>query len=87
MGAALALWHIDLNNPRDVNLVDAVAGSILAYEYSQKEIENELNQKGAKFEILDLDELINKTDTKVFFRRCYRMVSRKNGIWTKSIRS
>ena len=63
LGAALALWHIDLNNPRDVNLVDDMSGSYLGPEFSQKEIENELNQKGAKFDILDEDELINKTAT------------------------
>ena len=61
LGAALALWHIEQNNPRIVNLNDDMKGSYLGPEYSQKEIEDELLKKGAKFNVLNEEELINKT--------------------------
>jgi len=61
LGAALALWHIEQNNPRIVNLNDDMKGSYLGPEYSQKEIEEELLKKGAKFNVLNEEELINKT--------------------------
>ena len=61
LGAALALWHIDQNNPRKINPNDSMQGSYLGPEYSQIEIENELKKLGAKFEILSSDELLKKT--------------------------
>ena len=61
LGAALALWHIEQNNPRIVNLNDDMKGSYLGPEYSQKEIEDELLKNGAKFNVLNEEELINKT--------------------------
>ena len=59
LGAALALWHIDQNNKRDVNLNDDMHGSYLGPNYSQNEIEKELSKNGAKFEVLDDEDLIN----------------------------
>ena len=61
LGAALALWHIEQNNPRIVNLKDNMQGSYLGPEYTQKNIENKLLDLGAKFETLDEDDLLNKT--------------------------
>jgi len=61
LGAALALWHIEQNNPRIVNPNDDMKGSYLGPEYSQKEIEDELLKNGAKFNVLNEEELINKT--------------------------
>ena len=61
LGAALALWHIDQNNKRDVNLNDDMHGSYLGPNYSQNEIEKELSKNGAKFEVLDNEDLINST--------------------------
>ena len=61
LGAALALWHIEQNNPRTVNFNDDMNGSYLGPEYSQKEIEDELTKNGASFKVLDEDELIDKT--------------------------
>ncbi len=45
LGAALALWHIELNNPRKVNKSDDMQGSYLGPEYSQKEIEESNEEK------------------------------------------
>ncbi len=61
LGAALALWYIDQKNKRTVNPNDEMNGSYLGTEFSQDEIEKELNSLGANFETLKYDELIDKT--------------------------
>ncbi len=61
LGAALALWHIDQNNPRVINENDDMSGSYLGPEYSEDQIKKELSRLGANFEILNEDEIINKT--------------------------
>jgi len=63
LGAALALWHIEKNNPRKVNLNDDMQGSYLGPEYSQAEIEEQLSRIGAKYETLKEDDLIDKAST------------------------
>jgi len=63
LGAALALWHIEQKNPRNVNKVDDMNGSYLGPEYSQKEIEVELINNQANFDILNDVDLIEKTAT------------------------
>jgi len=61
LGAALALWHIEQNQPRVINLNDNMKGSYLGPEFTQKEIENDLNKIGAKFDKLSESEIIEKT--------------------------
>ncbi len=61
LGAALGLWHIDQNNPRVINENDDMSGSYLGPEYSDDEIKKELSRLGAEFEILNEDEIIDKT--------------------------
>ena len=61
LGAALALWHIEQKNKRVVNQDDDMQGSYLGTEFTQEEIEKELNSIGANFETLKYDDLINKT--------------------------
>ena len=61
LGAALALWHIDQKNPRNINNEDDMSGSYLGPEYSQIEIEKELKRLGARFKILSEREIINQT--------------------------
>ena len=63
LGAALAFWHIERNNNRKINLNDDMQGSYLGPEYSQKEIEKQLDESGANYEILSDEELIDKTAT------------------------
>ena len=60
LGAALAFWHVEQNNPRNVNSNDDMQGSYLGPEYLQKEIEEQLNKVGAKYEIFTDKELIDK---------------------------
>jgi len=61
LGAALALWHLEQKNPRKVNPKDDMRGSFLGPEYSQKEIENELNKLEAVYEVKSEEDLLNKT--------------------------
>ena len=61
LGAALALWHIDQNNPRVINENDNMSGSYLGPEYSEDQIKKELSRLGADFEILNEDEIIDRT--------------------------
>jgi carbamoyltransferase len=61
LGAALALWHIEDKNPRIVNPKDDMQGSYLGPEYSQKEIEKELQNLGANFAIIQEDKIIDTT--------------------------
>ncbi len=60
LGAALALWHLELKKERHVSNND-MQGSYLGPSYSQTEIEEELKNINAKFEVLDENDLIEKT--------------------------
>ncbi len=61
LGATLALWYIEQNNKREINLNDSMNGSYLGPEYSQDKIEEELESIGANFQTLNYDDLINQT--------------------------
>ena len=61
LGAALALWHIEENNPRVVSLSDDMQGSYLGPEYTQKQIENELDKMGAVYEVKNEEDLLSQT--------------------------
>ena len=63
LGAALALWYVEQKNPRLVNPNDDMQGSFLGPEFTQKEIEEELSKIGAKFEVLNDEDLIEKAAT------------------------
>ena len=60
LGAALALWHLELKKERHVSNND-MQGSYLGPSYSQTEIEAELKKINASFEVLDENDLIEKT--------------------------
>ena len=61
LGAALAFWHLELKKDRDNNPKDAMQGSYLGPEYSQENIEKELKNLGAKFDVLNDKDVIEKT--------------------------
>ena len=61
LGTALAMWYLENKNKRKVNLNDDMKGSYLGPEYTQEQIESELKSAGANFDVLDYDNLINKT--------------------------
>ncbi len=58
LGAALAFWHIEKNEERKISNTDDMQGSYLGPQYSQQEVERRLNDLGAKFEILNEEDLI-----------------------------
>ncbi len=60
LGAALALWYLELKQERKISNND-MKGSYLGPSFSQKEIENELKNLNANFEVLGENELIKKT--------------------------
>ena len=61
LGAALALWHLDLKNKRIVRSEDNMRGSYLGCEFSQNEIEKELTSIGAVYKNYSYEDLINTT--------------------------
>ena len=61
LGAALALWHNELDHPRKVNLNDDMQGSYLGPEFDNVEIEKILKEVGAEYELKDDKDLITKT--------------------------
>ena len=61
LGAALALWYNEFDNPRNLDSNDSMKGSYLGPEYDNNEIKKSLEKIGAVFEFHDDNELISKT--------------------------
>lgn len=57
LGAALAMWHHQLEQPREVNPDDAMSGSYLGPSYKQDEIEAALSACGAVYQRVEDEEL------------------------------
>ena len=60
LGAALALWYEDDKNHRKINFPDSMKGSYLGPEFNDQEIKEELTKAGAKFEVLNESDLIQR---------------------------
>lgn len=60
LGAALATYHLHFKKERTVKRGDSMKGSYLGTEYSQKEIERQLEAAGARFTVLSDDALFAK---------------------------
>ena len=65
LGAALAYWHLDLNNTRTDIGKDMMQGSYLGNEFSNSEIQSILDNVGAKYEKLEEKTLIEKTTDEI----------------------
>ena len=61
LGAALALWYNEFNNPRMSNSSDDMQGSYLGPEFNDTEIKKTLDEIGAVYETIDEDKLISLT--------------------------
>ena len=59
LGAALAYWHQEMDQPRNINSEDDMQGSYLGPKFSDDEIELELKNLQAKFKKSNADELVN----------------------------
>ena len=60
LGAALAFWHIDLDNKREDAKIDKMKGSYLGNEFTNDQIKQKFDEIGAVYEFYDDDVLINK---------------------------
>jgi len=61
LGAALALWHLELKNNRSTSMKDAMQGSYLGPNYNNDEIQTTLTSLGATFEKFPEEELLKIT--------------------------
>jgi carbamoyltransferase len=61
LGAALAFWYIQKNNPRKIDSSDSMNGSYLGPKYTQDQIEEDLTKLGAVYTTVSEDELIEIT--------------------------
>ncbi len=59
LGAALAAYHLFLNQSRRIEGQDLMLGSYLGPSFSQQEIEKRLAAAGARFEVCDDETLLN----------------------------
>ena len=61
LGAALALWHIQMKKDRKINESDQMNGSYLGPEFDEASIKKEFDLIGANYKILSDNEIINLT--------------------------
>ena len=61
MGAALSVWHKELGKPRIVDKNDSMKGTYLGPEFEQSEIESALRHSGARFRIVDEEDMLEET--------------------------
>lgn len=61
VGTALAVWHREFGNDRQVSNTDAMRGSYLGPSYAQADINAALTSCNAVFEVLDEHEMIDAT--------------------------
>jgi carbamoyltransferase len=60
LGAALAVWHEYLGNPRKVQEHDKMRGSYLGPSYSNGQVQKVLDAFDARYELLEEDGLVHK---------------------------
>ena len=63
LGAALAYYHLQKKNKRNINALDDMKGSYLGPEFDDEQIKNILNKIGAKYKKFSEDEMIEKSAT------------------------
>jgi carbamoyltransferase len=61
LGAALSVWHKELDKPRKFYQKDSMKGSYLGPSFSQMAIEEELETCGAMFETITEEEMLQQT--------------------------
>ena len=60
LGVALAVWHKELNNPRQAKSVDQMEGSFLGPSFNQEDIVHELNKCGAVYSLGSKDAMLDQ---------------------------
>lgn len=71
LGAALIAYYRHLNQARKADNADSMKGSYLGPEYSHAEIEATLRDAGAKFIVLDDEELFNRVTDDLIEERAF----------------
>ena len=61
LGAALAMWHLELKKEKPKNLDDQMQGSYLGPSYSQEVIQKELDKVNASYSVMNDEEIIENT--------------------------
>lgn len=61
LGAALAVWHQEMEKPRSVTGQDTMKGAYLGPCFDNEQIAEELTAAGARFEMLSDDDIIAST--------------------------
>jgi carbamoyltransferase len=61
IGAALGVYHLMLDQPRNVKANDGMSGSYLGPFFTQQDIEMRLQKAGAIFSVVGEDEMLNET--------------------------
>lgn len=61
LGAALSVWHKELCKPRIVDKNDSMKGTYLGPKFEQSEIESALRHCGARFRIVDEEDMLEET--------------------------
>ena len=61
LGAALAFWYLECGSKREIEQKDSMQGSYLGTEFTQNQIEKELNLLGANFKTFKYEDLIKNT--------------------------
>ena len=61
LGVALAVWHKELDNPRQANPQDSMQGSYLGPSYSEDEIKKELDGCAAIFKVESSERMLDVT--------------------------
>ena len=60
LGAALAAWHMELDNPRIVNGSDTMKGGYLGPSFDEGNVESELSKIGAKFDVVTEQDMVEQ---------------------------
>ena len=62
LGVAQLIWHRQLGKPRDLNgCRDGMRGAYLGPDFTPEQIKQRLDKFGAKYELLERDQLIDRT--------------------------
>ena len=65
LGAALALWHLELKKDRIINQTDQMKGSYLGPSFTNEEVATELEVIGANYENLSTEKMTNLVAKKI----------------------
>ncbi len=61
VGAALAYWHLEKAQPRNIMKPDSMQGAYLGTEYSDSDTRQQLEQLGAQFDYVEDEIMLRKT--------------------------